>query len=196
MEFQQRAREKAAKKAAERKNAPGAPYSSLRRSEGPKRGGGPGKARGGGEQRRAAPATVGPLTPWEWKKEVWRLCHGRSILSGVPVRLGDGLWVWQAHHPLPKSLLPPELRFHPDNGVVLLTLEHLRHEGRVRDHDRVLHTIPLEKLPERAVRFAAELGPEYLELLHRHHPPADRLEGRTPNQEVVDGRRANRRSRP
>lgn len=130
---------------------------------------------------KPAPPPVGPLQPDEWRREVWRLGHGRSLLSGQPVRVDASSWVWQAHHPLAKRLLPPGLKYDPRNGIVLLTLEHQRHEHRFVGRDGRTHVIPLERLPRRVLAFVEELDERgvldesAVELLRRAHPPAEEL---------------------
>lgn len=182
-EWQERSRATALAREAAKRLEGGAP-SSLSRSDGLGRGKGPGTGSGGATGRKQRPAPVGPLTPKAWRDAVWALDHGRSIVSGTPVRREDGLWAWQAHHPVPKRHLPPHLKYDPRNGVVLLRLEHLRHEARFVDRERRSHVVPLEKLPQRVLDFAAELGPEAVALLHQQHPPAGAAG--EPDEEAAD----------
>lgn len=107
----------------------------------------------------------GPLTPYSWRKLVHANCYGRCIVTGTSVSLTADRYTWQAHHPLPKRLLPPERRWDPRNGVVLLRRVHERHETRTT-------VIPLEALPPSVMEFARELGSPYVEALLRAHPPA------------------------
>jgi hypothetical protein len=64
-----------------------------------------------------------------------------------------------------KQKLPPELRFDPRNGVVLVRPEHERHTARFA-------VVPFEALPESCMLFARELGDWAVAALLREHPPA------------------------
>jgi hypothetical protein len=164
-DWQQRSRETAAANARERGRQP------LKRQPG--QGATPRMSR-----KRPPGPQPGPLEPGEWRREVWRLDRGRSILSGAEVHRDASPIIWQAHHPLAKRFLPAELKYDPRNGVVLLTLEHKRHEHRFRGRDGRSHVVPLETLPARCLAFAVELDERgvldesAVELLKRSHPPA------------------------
>lgn len=132
----------------------------------------------------------GPLRPGEWRGAVWELDGGRSVLSGTPVPRHGRSNVWQAHHPLAKRFLPDGWAFDPRNGVILLPLEHRRHEARYLDETGYDYTIALEVLPPRVLAFAVELDERGIldqsavELLRRYHPPAAEL-ARPGGQRVV-----------
>jgi hypothetical protein len=107
--------------------------------------------------------TVGPLSPSEWRTEVWRRCEGKCVMSGLPVSLYGSIFEWSPHHPLEKQLLAPEIRYDPSNGVVLTAVAHRRHTD-------AFERVPFEKLPPYCIEFASELGGWAVEALLRAHP--------------------------
>lgn len=132
------------------------------------------------------PAPVeGPLAPLEWRETVWALDRGRCIICNREVPRDADLWVWQAHHFLPKGRLRREglhaYVWDPRNGGTLCRRDHERHESRTR-------SIRGDSLPERSVEFAREVAPWGLDLLYRLHPmdPAAGI-SRTPRREQDDG---------
>jgi hypothetical protein len=88
-------------------------------------------------------------------------------MTGVPVPRDADLWVWQAHHPVPKHRLPPEGRYDSRNGVVLTKRAHEQHTLGFR-------RVPLERLPASCREFAAQIGPWAFDALVREHPPTSR----------------------
>lgn len=84
-------------------------------------------------------------------------------MSGEKVQLYGSMFEWQAHHPLKKSLLPPNRRYDPRNGVVLTANAHMRHEY-------AFERIPFERLPLSCLEFAEEQGPVGITALLRAHP--------------------------
>lgn len=121
--------------------------------------------RAGGQRKPRPPE--GPLSPEEWRREVWRLAGGRSIVSAASTTnpLDRS---FHAHHPVPKSVLRDRGLYHlvwdPRNGVFATRREHLQHEARAE-------VIPYERLPARCREFAEELGPWAVARLLRNHPP-------------------------
>lgn len=105
----------------------------------------------------------GPLTALEWRREVWRLDGGRCRVCRVEVPRDADRWTWQAHHPTAKDELPPSRKWDPDNGIVLCRRHHERHESATE-------RVPFNRLPDRAVRFAAREGDAALYMLERLHP--------------------------
>lgn len=160
-EFRERAQAKAREAAKDR------PSAALRRSTELTRGNGPAKA----PRRSDRPQPIeGPLTPGAWRAEVWRLDGGRCVGCGEEVPLDADLWVWQAHHALPKQRLRRaglhHLVWDPRNGVTLCKRCHERHESAIS-------RIPGAKLPRRVFAFVLELGtwaPDALEVLHPQEP--------------------------
>lgn len=134
---------------------------SLRRTELARQG------KGGANPPRPAESSVaeGPLMPLEWRREVWRLDAGRCVMCGVSVPRDADRWWWQAHHPVEKQNVPPGVRWDPRNGVTTCRRCHERHTSWTA-------RIPGDRLPERARAFARELGPSFVALLERNHPPA------------------------
>jgi len=139
---------------------------SLKRSDGLKRAG---PLRGRSNSSDRPKPVEGPLTPFGWRQEVWRLDGGRCRGCGLEVELHADSWVWQAHHCVPKERLRREslhLRvWDPGNGIVLCTRCHGRHESRIA-------AVPLEKLPARVSAFAQAVGDWCVDVLHREHPRA------------------------
>lgn len=166
-DWQQRSRETAAANAREKPRKPLAPISAGKK-----------------EAKAAQRAVEGPLSPPEWRREVWRLDGGRSVLSGERVDQEASSWVWQAHHGVPKRVLRDRGLFHvvydPRNGMVLLAREHGRHEHRWVDGAGHSHVVPWEKVPARVKAFARELGQWAEDELRRNHPSADELRARRP----------------
>lgn len=89
----------------------------------------------------------GPLTPEEWKAEVWRRAGGRCAVTNrwTPLMAGE------AHHAVRKEALRRckmhDLVWHPDNGVWLALRVHEAHESGAR-------RVPRAKLPASVWRFA------------------------------------------
>lgn len=106
----------------------------------------------------------GPLSPLAWRREVWELDEGRCVNCGEEVPRDGSMWVWNAHHPVEKQKLPPELRWDPENGVVLCRG---CHEGH---HDGTTFAVLGQRLPARCRRFAARLGAWAVDVLDRAHP--------------------------
>lgn len=106
---------------------------------------------------------VGPLSPSEWRTEVWMRCKGQCIMTGESVPLHGSIFEWSPHHPIEKQLLAPEVRYDPRNGVVLSAKAHRRHTD-------AFERVPFEKLPEYCMEFAEEIGPWAVEALLRAHP--------------------------
>jgi hypothetical protein len=106
---------------------------------------------------------VGPLTPSEWRAEVWRRCGGKCVMTGQSVSQYGTMFEWQCHHPLAKGLLAPEVRYDPRNGIVLVPVVHMRHENAYQ-------RVPFEKLPESCMIFAEKQGSWAVEALLRAHP--------------------------
>jgi hypothetical protein len=104
---------------------------------------------------------VGPLSPGDWRREVWTLCEGMCIMTGEVFALNSPRW--DAHHCLPKQKLAPECKYDIRNGVVLSRQAHNQHELR-------FEVIPFEKLPPYCMEFASELGSWAVEALLRAHP--------------------------
>jgi|HubBroStandDraft_5_1064220.scaffolds.fasta_scaffold48264_3 hypothetical protein len=104
---------------------------------------------------------VGPLSPGDWRREVWALCEGTCIMTGEVFSLNSPNW--DAHHCLPKQKLAPEYKYDIRNGVVLSRQAHNRHELR-------FEVVPFEKLPTYCIEFASELGSWAVEALLRAHP--------------------------
>jgi hypothetical protein len=108
----------------------------------------------------------GPLSPREWRCEVFRLDGGACRVSGRPGRDVDDKR-FHCHHCIPKR----ELRnrglygsvWDPRNGVLLSASVHWRHE-------HAQERVAFEALPDRAREFASELGTWAEDLLLRLHP--------------------------
>lgn len=106
---------------------------------------------------------VGPLSPSEWRYEVWRRCGGKCVMTGETVHPFGSIFEWSPHHPLEKQLLAPEIRYDPRNGVVLIAKAHRRHTD-------AFERVPFEKLPDSCMDFAEEQGSWAVEALLRAHP--------------------------
>ena len=116
-------------------------------------------------RREARALREGPLDPFAWRMAVWVACEGRCVMTGAAVPRDADLWVWQAHHPVPKFRLPPELRYDPRNGVVLTKRAH-------EQHTLAFRRVPLGCLPSACHEFAAQVGPWAVAALEREHPSA------------------------
>lgn len=149
---------------------PPKPRKPLARAAAPKP-----KVRAGDGRRQAAPVPVGPLSPGAWREEVWRRCGGRCVMTGIAVPLDANLWCWQAHHCVPKHVLPPERKYDPRNGVVLLTRAHSRHETATE-------RVPAERLPASVFIFAEEVGGSALARLAVQHPRSSPAAGKRGNE--------------
>lgn len=113
---------------------------------------------------RAADAPVGPLTPGEWRVAVLVADNGHCVGCGAgPFTADQDRWVWQAHHPLPKRMLPPELKYDPRNGVVLCRRCHEQHEAAFK-------RVPGDRLPGRVWAFASDVGAWASIAVQRAHP--------------------------
>lgn len=95
---------------------------------------------------------------------VFELDRGRCIVTGlrIPRHLKDDLRCY--HHPTPKQHLPAHLRWDPRNVVLVMPDVHANHEA-------ASERIPREKLPQRALDFAAEVGGVARAAMENTHPP-------------------------
>lgn len=100
-------------------------------------------------RRRRDRSGEGPLSPREWRVQVFELSGGRCIVTGARARDAFDRR-FHAHHPLEKELLPDEHKWDPRNGVLVTVRAHERHTLAV---DR----IPRELLPARVWEFAREM---------------------------------------
>jgi 5-methylcytosine-specific restriction endonuclease McrA len=104
--------------------------------------------RGSGSSERPE----GPLTPGEWRYRVWVADHGHCVLCRRWVPLRGGLFVWQAHHVVPKERLRREGLYHlvwdEDNGMTLC----------FECHGTVESGVPPIAFPVRLGRFLGRLG--------------------------------------
>lgn len=125
-------------------------------------------ARSSPPQKHPRPAPLpeelpGPLSPGEWRKEVWRRCGGLCVMTGIAVPRDADHWIWHCHHPVPKQALAPQHKYDPRNGIVLIRRAHERHES-------VTERVPAEKLPVDVFIFAKEMGGTAEARLLRQHP--------------------------
>lgn len=101
---------------------------------------------------------------WRWRVMVLLLDRGLCVNCGAgPFFADQDRWIWQAHHPVHKQILPEARRWDERNGVVLCRRCHERHESWTE-------RIPLSKLPARCMEFAVELGASTVSVLERAHP--------------------------
>ncbi len=114
-----------------------------------------------GRRRKARELPEGPLDPLSWREAVWWVCGGTCVATGEPFMFYER--AWDAHHPIPKRLLPPEVRYDPRNGVVLARSAHAAHTSRFR-------VVPFEMLPDSCMQFAREIGGWAVAALLREHP--------------------------
>lgn len=116
------------------------------------------------KRRREKRAEEGPLSPWEWHVEVWRLASGRCAVTGRAIPL---LTRNTTHHPLRKTILRGRGLYgsvwDPRNGVLVLPRVHERHETGT---ERILR----DYLPDRLWEFAEELGGWARIEIERSHP--------------------------
>lgn len=114
----------------------------------------------------------GPLTPAEWRRQVYELSGRKCIVSQTPSHDPYDRR-FHAHHPLDKSTLRDRglhaYVWDPRNGVLVLATVHMQHE-----YDG---SIARELLPARVWEFCAELDAldqtEWATArVERLHPPA------------------------
>lgn len=125
-------------------------------------------------KRQPRPRPVeGPLSPAQWRVQVFEASEGMCIITGARARDADDRR-FQVHHPLPKRELRARGLFgrvwDPRNGVWLRRDVHARHE-------LAFAPVPYTRLPAGVWEFCAELdaldGTKWAtDLVLRHHPAA------------------------
>lgn len=105
-------------------------------------------------KRKVAPIE-GPLTPAEWRRQVFAASGGRCTVTGARARDADDRR-FHAHHVLAADSLRKRRLFayvwDARNGLWIAELPHMAHE-----HSGGEHRIAREHLPASAWLFAAEL---------------------------------------
>lgn len=134
-------------------------------------------------KRKVAP-TEGPLTPAEWRRQVFELSGRRCIVSGSPSN--DPYDPdFHAHHALGAQQLRKRglhaYVWDARNGVLVSEIVHMEHEHHAP-------TIFAEHLPARVWEFAAEMdalvGTEWATAkVERQHPPAGKSRVTNPRRQ-------------